>query len=112
MVSTSTRKILSSAFDIDCDLTDVDRSPSKTRKENVTHSVSFESWKILTQIHDHLLHIQIAKWEDSCVRNVFFGVSCFCFRGVDNLRNDYRRMISKELNTNLICRVKCNVSVV
>ena len=30
MVSTSTRKILSSAFDIDCDLSDVDSSPAKS----------------------------------------------------------------------------------
>ena len=106
MVSTSTRKILSSAFDIDCDLTDVDRSPSKTRKENVTHSVSFESWKILTQIHDHLLHIQIAKWEDSCLSDVFFGtISCVCFQGVHDFQNDYCRKISKELITNLISRV-------
>ena len=29
MVSTSTRKILSSAFDIDCDLSDMDRRPAK-----------------------------------------------------------------------------------
>ena len=61
--------------------------------------------EILTQIHDHLLHIQIAKWEDSCVRDVFFGVSCVCFRGVHDLRNDYRCMISKELNTNRISSV-------
>ena len=105
MVSTSTRKILSSAFDIDCDLTDVDCSPSKTRKENVTHSVSFESWKILTQIHDHPLHIKIAKWEDSCLSDVFFGISCVCFQGVHDFQNDYCRKISKELNTNLISSV-------
>ena len=85
----------------------MDQSPSKTRKENVTHSVSFESWKILTQIHDHLLHIQIAKWEDSCLSDVFFGISCGCFQGVHDFRNDYCRkiIISKELNTNLISRV-------
>ena len=46
MVSTSTRTILSSAFDIDCDLSDVDRSPDERRKENVTHSVSFERRKL------------------------------------------------------------------
>ena len=98
---------MSLAFDIDCDLTDVDRSPSKTRKENVTHSISFESCKIFTQIHDHLLHIQIAKWEDSCLSDVFFGISCGCFQGVHDFRNDYCRkiIISKELNTNLISRV-------
>ena len=105
MVSTSTRKILSSAFDIDCDLTDVDRSPSKTRKENVTHSISFQSWKILTQIHNHLLHIQIAKWEDSCLSDIFSSISCVCFQGVHDFQNDYRCTISKELNTNLISSV-------
>ena len=35
--------MLSLAFDIDCDLSDMDRSPAERRNEKVTHSISFES---------------------------------------------------------------------